>query len=583
MGDFYYFCNLKLQRNSCPCHKGTRNTKHNTRSSKTLVILRDLCPLVVNSFERVNEFMSLENEISKRRTFGIISHPDAGKTTLTEKLLLFGGAIQKAGAVKSSKIKDHARSDWMEIEKQRGISVATSVMGFNYNGVKINLLDTPGHQDFAEDTYRTLTAVDSVIMVIDCVKGVEIQTEKLMEVCRMRNTPVICFINKLDREGRDPFDLLDEIEEKLNINVRPLSWPISMGKTFKGVYSLYEKSLHLFTPSKITVEEGIEISDINDHQLDEYVGENNAKQLRADVELIEGVYPEFNVQDYLNGKVAPVFFGSAVNNFGVKELLDTFIRIAPTPIPRETTARIIRPNEDKFSGFVFKIHANMDPKHRNRIAFVRVCSGEFERGNNYYHVRQDKSLRFSNATAFMAQDRETVEEAWPGDIVGIYDTGNLKIGDTLTEGEKVMYTGIPSFSPEIFKEVINLDAMKTKQLEKGLLQLMEEGVAQLFTYELGKKKVVGVVGALQFEVIQFRLKNEYNATAQFAPQNIYKACWISSKDPRKLAEFIDSKQRHIARDKDDKLVFMAESRAWLQMVQDNFPDIKFHFTSEFKD
>ena len=538
----------------------------------------------VSTDQRINFYkMALEQEIEKRRTFGIISHPDAGKTTLTEKLLLFGGAIQKAGAVKSSKIKDHARSDWMEIEKQRGISVATSVMGFNYEDVKINLLDTPGHQDFAEDTYRTLTAVDSVIMVIDCVKGVEIQTEKLMEVCRMRNTPVICFINKLDREGRDPFDLLDEIEEKLNIKVRPLSWPISMGKTFKGVYSIYEKSLHLFTPSKITVEEGIEIKDINDSSVDEYVGENNAKQLRADVELIEGVYPDFNVQDYLSGKVAPVFFGSAVNNFGVKELLDTFIRIAPPPVPRETTLRIVEPDESKFSGFVFKIHANMDPKHRNRIAFLRICSGKFERGSNYYHVRHEKSVRFSNATAFMAQDRETVDEAWPGDIVGIYDTGNLKIGDTLTEGEKLLYTGIPSFSPEIFKEVINLDAMKTKQLEKGLLQLMEEGVAQLFTYELGKRKVVGVVGALQFEVIQFRLKNEYSATVQFAPQNIYKACWISSKDPKKLAEFIDSKQRHIARDKDDKLVFMAESRAWLQMVQDNFPDIQFHFTSEFKD
>ncbi|AYB30245.1 peptide chain release factor 3 [Chryseolinea soli] len=528
--------------------------------------------------------MSLEQEIEKRRTFGIISHPDAGKTTLTEKLLLFGGAIQKAGAVKSSKIKDHARSDWMEIEKQRGISVATSVMGFNYRDVKINLLDTPGHQDFAEDTYRTLTAVDSVILVIDCVKGVEIQTEKLMEVCRMRNTPVICFINKLDREGRDPFELLDEVEEKLNIKVRPLSWPISMGKTFKGVYNLYDKSLTLFTPSKTKVEEDrIEASDISDPKLDGYVGETNARQLRADVELIEGVYPDFDPTEYLAGKVAPVFFGSAVNNFGVKELLDTFIRIAPPPIPRETTLRVIEPDENKFSGFIFKIHANMDPKHRNRIAFLRICSGKFERGNNYYHVRQEKNLRFSNATAFMAQDRETVDEAWPGDIVGIFDTGNLKIGDTLTEGEKTLYTGIPSFSPEIFKEVVNMDAMKTKQLEKGLLQLMEEGVAQLFTYELGKKKVVGVVGALQFEVIQFRLKNEYNATAQFVPQNIYKACWISSHDPKKLAEFIDSKQRHIARDKDDKLVFMAESRAWLQMVQDNFPDIQFHFTSEFKD
>lgn len=527
--------------------------------------------------------MTLEQEIAKRRTFGIISHPDAGKTTLTEKLLLFGGAIQKAGAVKSSKIKDHARSDWMEIEKQRGISVATSVMGFNYKDIKINLLDTPGHQDFAEDTYRTLTAVDSVIMVIDCVKGVEIQTEKLMEVCRMRSTPVICFINKLDREGRDPFELLDEVEEKLSIKVRPLSWPINMGKNFKGVYNLYEKSLHLFSGSKQTVQEGIEIKDINDPELDSLVGDTNAKQLRADVELIEGVYPDFDVNEYLNGKVAPVFFGSAVNNFGVKELLDSFIRLAPPPIPRETTLRIVEPDEKKFSGFIFKIHANMDPKHRNRIAFLRVCSGKFERGANYTHVRQEKSIRFSNATAFMAQDRETVDEAWPGDIVGLFDTGNLKIGDTLTEGEKMIYTGIPSFSPEIFKEVINMDAMKTKQLEKGLQQLMEEGVAQLFSYELGNRKVVGVVGQLQFEVIQFRLKNEYSATVQFQAQNLYKACWISSKDPKKLNEFIASKQRHMARDKDGKLVFMAESRGWLQMVQDNFPDINFHFTSEFKD
>lgn len=527
--------------------------------------------------------MTLEQEIAKRRTFGIISHPDAGKTTLTEKLLLFGGAIQKAGAVKSSKIKDHARSDWMEIEKQRGISVATSVMGFNYKDIKINLLDTPGHQDFAEDTYRTLTAVDSVILVIDCVKGVEIQTEKLMEVCRMRNTPVLCFINKLDREGRDPFDLLDEIEEKLDIKVRPLSWPISMGKTFKGVYSLYEKKLNLFTPSKVTVQESIEVSDINSDELDKLVGESYAKQLRADVELIEGVYPEFNVQEYLDGKVAPVFFGSAVNNFGVRELLDTFIRIAPPPIPRETTVREVQPDEKKFSGFIFKIHANMDPKHRNRIAFLRVCSGKFERATNYHHVRQHKGIRFSNATAFMAQDRETVDEAWPGDIVGLYDTGNLKIGDTLTEGEDLMYTGIPSFSPEIFKEVVNMDAMKSKQLEKGLLQLMEEGVAQLFTYELGNKKVIGTVGALQFEVIQFRLKNEYGATVQFVNQSIYKACWISSTNEKKLQEFIDSKQRHIARDKDGKLVFMAESKGWLQMVQENFPEIHFHFTSEFKD
>ncbi len=526
--------------------------------------------------------MTIQEEIQKRKTFGIISHPDAGKTTLTEKLLLFGGAIQSAGAVKSSKIKMHARSDWMEIEKQRGISVATSVMAFDYRGKKINILDTPGHQDFAEDTYRTLTAVDSVIMVIDCVKGVEMQTEKLMEVCRMRNTPVICFINKLDREGRDPYDLLDEIEAKLNIKVRPLSWPISMGKTFKGVYSLFNNSLHLFQPSKAKLEgDGIKIEDISDLRIDEQVGENDAAQLREDVELIEGVYPEFDVNEYLTGNVAPVFFGSAVNNFGVKELLDCFIELAPSPLARETEQRRIEPEEKKFSGFIFKIHANMDPNHRNRIAFVRVCAGKFERGINYYHVRADKKIRFSNATAFMAQEKAMVDEAWPGDIVGLYDTGNLKIGDTLSEGEGGMYKGIPSFSPEIFKEVINKDAMKTKQLEKGLNQLMEEGVAQLFTYDLGSRKVVGTVGALQFEVIQHRLKHEYGASCHFMPINLYKACWINSNDKKKLKEFIDSKSRHIARDKDGKTVFMAESRSWLTMVQDNFPDIEFHFTSEF--
>jgi peptide chain release factor 3 len=469
----------------------------------------------------------------------------------------------------------------MEIEKQRGISVATSVMGFAYHDVKINLLDTPGHQDFAEDTYRTLTAVDSVIMVIDCVKGVEAQTEKLMGVCRMRSTPVLCFINKLDREGRDPFELLDEIEDKLSIRVRPLSWPIGMGKGFKGVYSLFEKKLTLFTPSKQTVEESIEIRDISSTDLEGYIGESAAIQLRTDVELIEAVYPPFNAPEYLEGKIAPVYFGSAVNNFGVRELLDSFIRIAPAPGARQTTLRVVSPDEPSFTGFVFKIHANMDPKHRNRIAFLRVCSGRFERGSNYFHVRQEKSIRFSNATAFMAQDRETVDEAWPGDIVGIYDTGNLKIGDTLTQGEKLTYTGIPSFSPEIFKEVVNRDATKTKQLEKGLAQLMEEGVAQMFSFDIGKKKVVGTVGALQFEVIQFRLKHEYGATADFLPLNLYKACWLSSPDQRKLNDFVESKQRHIARDKDGNLVFMAESKGWLQMVQDNFPDIGFHFSSEF--
>ncbi len=525
--------------------------------------------------------MSIAQEIEKRRTFGIISHPDAGKTTLTEKLLLFGGAIQKAGAVKSNKIDMHARSDWMEIEKQRGISVATSVMAFEYEGSKINLLDTPGHQDFAEDTYRTLTAVDSVIMVVDCVKGVEIQTEKLMEVCRMRSTPVISFINKLDREGKDPYDLLDEIENKLNIDVHPLSWPIGMGKTFQGVYSLYDKSLRLFKGGQQLHEEATRFSDINSPELEKIIGERYAAQLREDVEMIQDLYGDLPVEDYLTGKVAPVFFGSAINNFGVKELLDTFLKISPNPKPRKLDEVAIEPTHKEFSGFIFKIHANMDPKHRNRIAFLRICSGKFERGSNYYHTRQDKKFRISQATAFMAQDKETIDEAYPGDIIGLYDTGNFKIGDTLTEGMKGVYRGIPAFSPEIFREVINKDAMKTKQLEKGLTQLMDEGVAQLFNFELGSRKAVGVVGQLQFEVIQYRLKHEYGASVEFAPMQLYKACWISAKDPKKLNEFISSKQRHIARDKDDKLVFMAESKAWLQMVQDNFPDIEFHFTSEF--
>jgi len=526
--------------------------------------------------------MDLLAEIHRRRTFAIIAHPDAGKTTLNEKMLLFGGAIKTAGAVKSHKIDTSTKSDWMEIEKQRGISVATSVMGFEYKGKKINLLDTPGHQDFAEDTYRTLTAVDSVILVIDCVKGVEIQTEKLMEVCRMRNTPVICFINKLDREGRDPYDLLDEIEEKLNIEVRPLSWPISMGKSFKGVYNLYNKSLNLFTPSQRKVNaERVSIENLEDEKLGELVGINNANQLREDVELIEGVYPEFDPTNYLQGQVAPVFFGSAVNNFGIQELLDTFIDIAPLPKSREAEEREVKPDEDKFSGFVFKIHANMDPNHRNRIAFLRICSGKFERNKPYNHVRGTKPLRFSNITSFMAQDKESVDEAFPGDIVGLYDTGNLRIGDTLTDGENIHFKGIPSFSPEIFKEVINKDTMKSKQLEKGLKQLMEEGVAQLFTFDIGSRKVIGTVGQLQFEVIQFRLKNEYNATVEFAPMNLYKACWISSKDKKQLDEFVRSKNRHIARDNKGNLVFMAESKAWLQMVQDNYPEIEFHFTSEF--
>ncbi|WP_246186303.1 peptide chain release factor 3 [Phnomibacter ginsenosidimutans] len=483
--------------------------------------------------------MKYAAEIEKRKTFAIISHPDAGKTTLTEKLLLFGGAIQTAGAVKSNKIKKHATSDFMEIERQRGISVATSVMTFEYKNTLINLLDTPGHKDFAEDTYRTLTAVDSVILVIDSVNGVEDQTRRLMEVISMRKTPVMVFVNKMDRDGKNRYDLLEEIENELKIQLHPMTWPINSGKDFKGVYDLTQKGLVLFTAgTKQTDDEDIvEISDLSSAVLDEKVGDKDAATLREDVELIDGVYGELNVDEYLSGDKAPVFFGSAVNNFGVKELLDTFINIAPTPRNRNTNTRSVNVQEDKMSGFVFKIHANLDPKHRDRIAFFRICSGRFERNKYYHHVRLDKDIRFSNPYTFLARSKDVVEDAYPGDIVGLFDTGNFKIGDTLTEGENFFYTGIPTFSPEIFKEVVNKDPMKTKQLEKGLLQLTDEGVAQLFTQHGGNKKIIGCVGELQFEVIQYRLLQEYGASVQFNTLPFYKACWITSKDREKTRRF----------------------------------------------
>lgn len=524
---------------------------------------------------------TLNDEISRRRTFAIISHPDAGKTTLTEKLLLFGGAIHVAGAVKSNKIKKTATSDWMEIEKQRGISVATSVMGFNYGDYKINILDTPGHQDFAEDTYRTLTAVDSVIIVVDVAKGVEQQTRKLMEVCRMRNTPVIIFVNKLDREGRDPFEILDELEAELKIAVRPLSWPINIGAKFKGVYNIYEHSLDLFTPSKTQVTERVEIDSVDDPRIDEAVGEKDAAKLREDLELIEGVYPELNTDDYLAGKVAPVFFGSALNTFGVKELLDCFVKIAPSPRPVSAEERTVTPEEPQFSGFVFKIHANMDPNHRSCIAFVKVCSGKFERNANYKHIRSGKMMRFAAPTAFMAQKKNIVDEAFPGDIVGIPDTGNFKIGDTLTEGENLHYKGLPSFSPEMFKYIENTDPMKAKKLEKGIQQLMDEGVAQLFTNQFNGRKIIGTVGQLQFEVIQYRLLHEYGATVRWEPLSLYKACWIESDDPEALAAFKKRKHQFMATDREGRDVFLADSNYVLQMAQSDFPKIKFHFTSEF--
>lgn len=520
------------------------------------------------------------DEISKRRTFAIISHPDAGKTTLTEKLLLFGGAIQTAGAVKSNKIKKSTSSDFMEIERQRGISVATSVMNFEYNGQKINLLDTPGHKDFAEDVYRTLTAVDSVIIVVDCVKGVEEQTEKLMEVCRMRKTPVIVFINKLDREGKRPFDLLDEIEEKLRIKVRPLSWPISMGSSFKGVYNLYDKSLYLFRPGGASIaEEVLAVNNIADSVLDERVGEF-AAQLREDVALIDGVYEPFERQAYLDADLAPVFFGSAVNNFGVKELLNTFTTIAPPPLGRAADTRSIEPNEKNFSGFVFKIHANIDPRHRDRIAFLRICSGKFERNKFFHHVRLGKDFKFRSPSSFLAQEKNLIEEAYPGDVIGLYDTGNFKIGDTLTEGEKIMFHGIPSFSPEVFKEVVNTDPMRSKQLEKGLEQLTDEGVAQLFIQQRGNKRIIGTVGELQFDVIQYRLLHEYGASCRFVPLNYNKACWLTAKDPKKLAEFTRYRSEHLFTDKDDNLVYFSASDWTLDRVREDNPEVEFHFSSE---
>ena len=528
--------------------------------------------------------MSIQQEINKRRTFGIISHPDAGKTTLTEKLLLFGGAIQEAGAVKNNKIKKGATSDFMEIERQRGISVATSVLAFIYKDKKINILDTPGHKDFAEDTFRTLSAVDSVIVVIDVAKGVEEQTEKLVEVCRMRKIPIIVFINKLDREGKDAFDLLDEVEQKLGLRVTPLSFPIGMGYDFKGIYNIWEKNINLFNgDNKQTISEAIHFEDVNNPELENYIGDTAAETLREELELVTEVYPDFNRNEYLNSELQPVFFGSALNNFGVRELLDCFVDIAPTPLPKMSDIRLVEPDEDTFSGFVFKIHANMDPKHRDRLAFIKIVSGVFKRNTPYLHVRLDKKLKFSSPNAFFAEKKQIVDESFPGDIVGLHDTGNFKIGDTLTSGEKLNYKGVPSFSPEHFRYINNADPMKSKQLHKGISQLMDEGVAQLFTLDLNGRKVIGTVGALQYEVIQYRLEHEYGAKCSYENLNVHKACWVEVED-EKDPEFLDFKrvkQKFLARDKENKMVFFADSSFSLQMTQQKYPKIKFHLASEF--
>ncbi len=521
-----------------------------------------------------------QQEVEKRRTFGIISHPDAGKTTLTEKLLLFGGAIQLAGAVKARKAARHATSDWMAIEQERGISVTTSVMKFNHRDYEINLLDTPGHQDFSEDTYRVLTAVDSALMVIDSAKGVETQTGKLMEVCRMRNTPVITFINKLDREGLAPLDLLADIEEKLQIECAPMSWPIGMGKRFKGVYNLYRKELRLFTPGGETRHRNaLVIRDLSDPQLDELLGDQ-ADELRADIELLEGAANPFELAEYLKGNQTPVFFGSGVNNFGVEELLDALVDLAPAPAPRAAISRVVSPEEEAFSGFVFKIQANMDPMHRDRIAFLRICSGKFTRGMKVRHHRLGKDVTLSNATIFMAQDRANVEEAWPGDIIGLHNHGTIKIGDTFSDKEPLKFTGIPSFAPEHFRRVRLRNPLKAKQLEKGLVQLSEEGAVQVFRPVLGNDYILGAVGVLQFDVTIARLAAEYGVEAAYEGIDFATARWIECGDRKMLADFEKKCQGNLAHDSEGNLAYLAPSEWRLGYVTEQWPGVTFHKTRE---
>ncbi|MBU0935794.1 MAG: peptide chain release factor 3 [Spirochaetes bacterium] len=526
----------------------------------------------------------LTKEIHRRLTFAIISHPDAGKTTITEKILLFGGAIHIAGAVKSGKNTRAALSDFMAMEQERGISISSSVMGFEYKGRKINLLDTPGHADFSEDTYRGLSAVDSSLMVIDSVKGVEERTRKLCEICRMRATPIITFINKLDREGKDPMELLDEVERELATQVRPFTWPIGQGRHFKGVYNLMENTLYLFRPGEVLLPQDIvALEGVLDPRLDELVGSSLATKLRDDVELLHGVYDSFELQDYIDGTVSPVFFGSALNNFGVRELLDAMVGLAPYPTPKIADERSVLPEEEKFSGFIFKIHANMNPKHRDRVAFLRICSGKFERNKIYYHVRTGKPYRTANPTAFMSQDREIIDEAWPGDIIGLHDTGTFKIGDTLTEGECINFRGIPSFSPQIFRVIVNADPLKEKQFHKGLNQLAEEGVVQIFSKpHQPNVRVLGVVGQLQLEVLQYRLEHEYGASCSYRPLDYNMAHWITSSDKKALEEFLDNNMKRILVDIRHNWVFMSDSEWSFERTRSNNPALQFYSTSEMQ-
>ena len=523
----------------------------------------------------------LTDQLERRRTFAIISHPDAGKTTLTEKLLLFGGAIQMAGTVKGRKAARHATSDWMELEKQRGISVTSSVMQFPYGDEVVNLLDTPGHEDFSEDTYRTLTAVDSAVMVIDSAKGIESQTRKLFEVCRLRDVPIATFVNKLDREGRDPFDILDEVEQSLALDVVPASWPIGMGKQFLGVYDLFNDKLVLMERSKAEKpDEGETCSGIDDPKLDELLPDYAVAKLREDVEMVRGLCPEFDLDAYREGHLTPVYFGSAVNNFGVRELLSGLAGMAPSPRPQPARERTIEPVENKVSGFIFKIQANMDPKHRDRIAFMRVCSGHFKRGMKLKHVRTEKQVNMHNPVLFLAQDRELAEEAFAGDIIGLPNHGNLHIGDTLTEGEALHVTGIPSFAPEHLRSVCPDDPMRAKHLGRALQQIAEEGAARVVKPTIGSDWIVGVVGPLQFEVLADRIRTEYNVPVHFEATSLFTARWVTADDAQKMKAFTDANKASLGADHTDSPVFLARNAWHLDKAQEDFPDIAFHKTKE---
>ncbi|MDZ7802883.1 peptide chain release factor 3 [Thiohalophilus sp.] len=520
------------------------------------------------------------DETHRRRTFAIISHPDAGKTTVTEKLLLFGRAIQQAGTVKGRKSDRHATSDWMALEKQRGISVTSAVMQFPYKERIINLLDTPGHEDFSEDTYRVLTAVDSALMVIDSAKGVEERTIKLMEVCRLRDTPILTFINKLDREGREPIELMDEVEEVLKIQCAPITWPIGMGKGFKGVYHLYNENIHLFSATHGgKIQTGEVIQGLDNSRLDDLLG-SAANELREEIELVRGASHEFDLDAFLAGRQSPVFFGSAINNFGIEELLDYFVEIAPPPQPHETRQRIVEPEEEKFTGFVFKIQANMDPQHRDRVAFLRVCSGTYEKAMKARQVRIGKDVKLANAITFMASEREHVETAYPGDIIGLHNHGTIQIGDTFTQGEDLKFTGIPNFAPELFRRVRLRDPMKNKALQKGLDQLSEEGASQVFRPLNNNDIIVGAVGVLQFDVVAFRLKEEYNVECSFEAVNVNTARWVTCADEKMLNEFRKKAADNLALDASGSLTYLAPTRVNLDLTIERWPDIEFHATRE---